>query len=472
MDSSFNNAFIKPIAKASTPGLIISSLSPQLGPSLIGLDVVDKVLQQQADLMSKLGLAKIASAINSATDRTTVSTMAPNPVILQGIQDPIVATVLSVLLLSRAYGMDFFDRLLTVRTYLVLCLKESSFNPVSHSKTSSASGLLQLITSTRANSVRYAQVLLQDSRMLQFLFNLTPLSSDAKAEVLSNLGYMALLVKHVRKQWAWNEEKGWMPTPIIAFSPLTNEFISAHQPLLRDYSTGFQAIASMYHLEGFNKLTHSSTKFQYPRRPVADALEHYKLGRVPMLTEILRQAIAPSGVIPEAGDPGHDEYGSGTVHLNEFIKSRLNFPFHPFALGNGVISSYFSIKPRHLKTSDGEIDRPHLGTDLKAIVGQPVFAVTDGTVLTVRDTGSKGYGRSIVYRSPVGKYFIYGHLTTPLVDPMSEVKQGDIIGLAGATGAVTGPHLHFEVRNDISTKGVNPTSVGIDPKLAVNKKGT
>jgi murein DD-endopeptidase MepM/ murein hydrolase activator NlpD len=56
------------------------------------------------------------------------------------------------------------------------------------------------------------------------------------------------------------------------------------------------------------------------------------------------------------------------------------------------------------------------------------------------------YGNDVIIRMPDGMYTLYGHLSSINVSVGQSVIPGQRIGLSGATGNVTGPHLHFEVR--------------------------
>lgn len=91
----------------------------------------------------------------------------------------------------------------------------------------------------------------------------------------------------------------------------------------------------------------------------------------------------------------------------------------------------------------------HEGIDLKAPVGTPVFAAQDGTVIY---SGSKirGYGRLVVLRHFKQVSTIYAHNSKLLVRPGQYVRQGQKIAISGQSGHVTGPHLHFEVRDGLA----------------------
>jgi murein DD-endopeptidase MepM/ murein hydrolase activator NlpD len=86
----------------------------------------------------------------------------------------------------------------------------------------------------------------------------------------------------------------------------------------------------------------------------------------------------------------------------------------------------------------------HTGIDFHAGTGTPVHAVGSGTVV---ETGWGGaYGNQIVIKMNDGTYTQYGHLSSIGISVGETVTPGRQIGLSGATGNVTGPHLHFEAR--------------------------
>jgi len=87
----------------------------------------------------------------------------------------------------------------------------------------------------------------------------------------------------------------------------------------------------------------------------------------------------------------------------------------------------------------------HPGVDFYANYGTPVVAAGDGYVVAPPD-GTGGYGNVVTIAHPDGAVTWYCHLAQPLVLPGARVKAGQVIGLSGASGNVTGPHLHFEVR--------------------------
>ncbi|WP_330241795.1 transglycosylase family protein [Streptomyces sp. NBC_00525] len=86
----------------------------------------------------------------------------------------------------------------------------------------------------------------------------------------------------------------------------------------------------------------------------------------------------------------------------------------------------------------------HTGVDFPVPTGTSVKAMASGKVVSAGWAGSYGY--QIVIRHSDGKYSQYAHLSSLLVRGGQQVSGGQRIARSGATGNVTGPHLHFEVR--------------------------
>ncbi len=87
--------------------------------------------------------------------------------------------------------------------------------------------------------------------------------------------------------------------------------------------------------------------------------------------------------------------------------------------------------------------QPHLGIDLAANIGTPVYATADGKISFVgRD---RGLGKMIRINHLSGYTTVYAHLSQIQVKRGEHVKRGDLIAMVGNTGYSTGPHLHYEV---------------------------
>jgi murein DD-endopeptidase MepM/ murein hydrolase activator NlpD len=97
----------------------------------------------------------------------------------------------------------------------------------------------------------------------------------------------------------------------------------------------------------------------------------------------------------------------------------------------------------------------HPGVDFGAHYGAPIHAVGAGTVIGAGYlSGEGGYGQIVLVRHSAGVITAYAHMSRVFAHAGQRVKAGDVLGLVGATGHVTGPHLHFEVR--LNGVKVNP----------------
>lgn len=116
----------------------------------------------------------------------------------------------------------------------------------------------------------------------------------------------------------------------------------------------------------------------------------------------------------------------------------------------GPLSSLFSTGRYHPVL---HITRPHKGIDIAARVGEPILAPASGVVLFAGNRGN-GYGNMVEIDHGYGFITRFAHASRLLVTSGQHVKRGDVIALVGATGLVTGPHLHYEV--EIDGKQVDP----------------
>ncbi len=116
----------------------------------------------------------------------------------------------------------------------------------------------------------------------------------------------------------------------------------------------------------------------------------------------------------------------------------------------GRLSSRYGVA----RVLNGKPRAPHVGLDLAVSTGTPLLAPADGVVLDVGDYYF--CGKTLFLDHGNGLHTLYCHLSEHGVKVGDQVKRGQTVGLSGATGRATGPHLHWSVY-------LNGTSV--DPEL-------
>lgn len=129
-----------------------------------------------------------------------------------------------------------------------------------------------------------------------------------------------------------------------------------------------------------------------------------------------------------------------------YIKETINF-IKPI---EGKISSMFG--PRNPTTPT--VPKNHTGTDIAAETGTKIVSATDGTVVLASSKGDYGKHLKIQINDVM---IVYAHCNKLYVKEGDSVKQGQEIAEVGATGNVTGPHLHFEIR--YQDRYIDPQSI-------------
>ena len=155
---------------------------------------------------------------------------------------------------------------------------------------------------------------------------------------------------------------------------------------------------------------------------------------------------------------GRTDYYSpdGRSMRKQFLRSPVDFT---------RISSHF--KPRRFHPVLNRF-RSHRGTDYAARTGTPIRATGDGKI--IRSRYSRSYGNHVILKHGNRYTTLYAHMSKygRGIKEGRTVKQGQIIGYVGATGMVTGPHLHYEFRVNGIHK--NPVTIKFPDVEPIAKK--
>jgi murein DD-endopeptidase MepM/ murein hydrolase activator NlpD len=122
------------------------------------------------------------------------------------------------------------------------------------------------------------------------------------------------------------------------------------------------------------------------------------------------------------------------------VDTHTKFWNGPFAHPTDTITTdQFGMK----RLYNGQLRSYHGGMDFRAAIGTPIHAANGGKVLLAKDLFYSG--GTVIVDHGYGLLTMYFHMSKIIAKQGQMVSQGDLLGLSGKTGRVTGPHLHFQV---------------------------
>lgn len=179
---------------------------------------------------------------------------------------------------------------------------------------------------------------------------------------------------------------------------------------------------------------------------------------------ILPEVDQPSKPQPTPPAPKPPTNNGGTTNKPSGSIGTSKVPVKVQPGGNGLIADTLfwptsvtyvsSLYGYRIDPVGGIVGDFHLGVDIAGPVGTPIYAAQGGKV--IRASWFSTYGNCIDIQHPSGLVTRYAHLSSYNVSVGDTVKQGQTIAAMGATGNVTGPHVHFETI--INGKTVDPAN--------------
>lgn len=144
-------------------------------------------------------------------------------------------------------------------------------------------------------------------------------------------------------------------------------------------------------------------------------------------------------------DKAADHLEREVRHINDRLRSDiLRLASIPRGLPvNGYVTDGFGMRRNPF---NGEGREVHEGLDIAVDFGTPVSATADGLVIYAAPHA--GYGNLVIVYHSNGITSRYGHLSQIAVESGQRIKRGDQLGNAGSTGRSTGPHVHYEIREN------------------------
>jgi murein DD-endopeptidase MepM/ murein hydrolase activator NlpD len=229
-------------------------------------------------------------------------------------------------------------------------------------------------------------------------------------------------------------------------APMTASFLG------REIEFDFESSDSMWHaLIGIDLAAEPGTYPLQIRRGAARAIDSHSIEILAQTFRVRRLKVPGTFVDPP--DTALKQIADDSKALADAYAKRSERQWAgAFAVPvDGTLSSNFGSRSYY----NGQPRAPHAGVDFVAATGVPIRAPNRGTVVLAKPMYFTG--NTIVIDHGRGLFSVFAHLSAIHVAVGAKVDGETIVGLVGATGRVTGPHLHWSIRLDGAR--VNPLSL-------------
>lgn len=182
--------------------------------------------------------------------------------------------------------------------------------------------------------------------------------------------------------------------------------------------------------------------FRSAGMPTDQIIEQVRRGYSGQGGPLMPITMSSRGQEPDAMSLRANEVLEGLDQVNLYRMAAEQLPFAMPVQSSVRFTSGFGYRPDPINGGR----RLHAGADFAAPVGTPLYAAGDGVVIFAGR--QSGYGLMVKIQHPFGIETRYAHMSRLRVSEGQRVSRGDRIGDMGRTGRVTGPHLHYEVRQN------------------------
>ncbi|MBF9018836.1 MULTISPECIES: M23 family metallopeptidase [unclassified Oceanispirochaeta] len=285
------------------------------------------------------------------------------------------------------------------------------------------------------------RLILRNSIFLIFLFTGTVLFAQYPL-IQTTRSYSDDLFKQQQQEtesWYYNDARGISTPPLSIYRYKTREEDSLIM-IAASFNLPVDTVATINGIENMTEFK-AGVELIIPSAPGLYLYKESDSSWITSLRHDLEGMDTIKLVLFKNGKRVEVEYYQG-VNLPAAYKTRFVLPLFASPLDKRTITSVYGFR-NHPVTGKWQL---HTGTDYRAALNSPIYSCADGTVFSTGEL--EDYGKFVIIKHRNGYSSLYSHLDMILVSKNQKVLEGDMIAKSGNTGISTGPHLHFEIRQN------------------------